>query len=55
MTSYIITSCMIKKDHTLDDADVYARANSRGWESGGYLYELGMSKVEDVKRYSRAK
>ena len=35
-----------QKDHTLDDADVYARANSRGWEFGGYLYELGMSKVE---------
>ena len=35
-----------QKDYTLDDADVYARADSRRWESGSILEDYEMSGVE---------
>ena len=35
-----------RKDYTLDDADVYARADSRRWESGSILEDYEVSRVE---------
>ena len=46
-------------DHTLDDADVYSRANSRMWVDGNILEDFGVSSVETsrdiVGRQERAR